>query len=242
MTRHALLDNVTHKDLKIRRRFAPGEGFDVNVTRVFPAELPALQGEYPLFLHKNRETGHFEVVALLGFEEGENLYLGGDRWLARALPWTIERQPFLIGLQEQEVDGMPVQVPVVHVDLDHPAVSDSEGNPVFLPHGGEAPLLERINSILRAIHEGQEQAQVFSELLVGLELVESVEIDVEFDDESRHQLRGLSTINEDRLGSLNGDALEVLHRKGHLQSVYMLIASTAQLAPLIERKNARRVS
>jgi len=238
MTRHALLDNVTHKDLKIDRRYSPGHGFDVNVTRVLPAELPTLQAEYPLFLFKNRETGHFEPVALLGFGEEENLYLGGDHWRARNLPMTIERQPFLIGFQEQDDGGMPTEVPVVHVDLDHPSVSRTAGEPVFLPHGGESPLLERVSAVLSALHEGRDQATLLSELLVGLELVESVELDIEFDDGSRHQLRGLSTINEDRLRGLNGGALEALHQKGQLQSVYMLLASLPNLAMLIERKNA----
>jgi hypothetical protein len=73
---------------------------------------------------------------------------------------------------------------------------------------------------------------------VGLELIESVELDIEFDDGSRHQLRGLSTINDDRLRDLNGGALEALHQKGHLQSVYMLLASLPNLSMLIERKNA----
>ena len=59
---------------------------------------------------------------------------------------TIERQPLLIGYQEQIEDGVPTQVPVVHIDLDHPAVSETEGQPAFLPHGGESPWLQRMSS------------------------------------------------------------------------------------------------
>ena len=84
MTRHVLLDNISHKNLRIDRRYEPGRGFDYNITRAFPIELGILQSEYPLFFIKNSESGHFEPVALLGFEEGENLYLGGEEWLARA--------------------------------------------------------------------------------------------------------------------------------------------------------------
>ncbi len=239
MTQHALLDNVSHKDLRVHRVFEPGCGYDANVARVFPAEFEQLQMEYPLFLFKNAETGHFESVALLGFADGENLFLDGGRWDARYMPLSIERQPLLIGFQEQDVDGVPTRVPVVHVDLGHPSASTTEGEPLFLPQGGESPLLERLTSVLKAVHDGHEASQAFSQLLVGLDLVETLSIDVRFDDGSRQSLAGLHTINEEKLASLGGDALEALHQPGHLRRLYMMLASLPNLEKLIARKNAR---
>ena len=174
MTNHVLLDNVTHKDLKVDRVFGQDQGDGVNVARVFPVELGRLQNEYPLFFYKNADTGHFETIALLGFANGENLYLGDSGWDASCIPLSIERQPFLVGLQEQDVDGIPTEVPVVHIDLDHPSISQVEGEPVFLPQGGESPYLERITSVLMEIHQGHEISQSYSQLLVGLELIESL--------------------------------------------------------------------
>ena len=237
MTNHALLDNVTHKDLRINKQYSPGHGYDVNVARVFPVEFQQLQNEYPLFFTRNPESGSFEAVALLGFSEGENLYLGDDGWDASYVPLTIERQPFLIGFQQQDQDGVPTDVPVVHVDLDHPSVSQELGTRVFLEHGGESPLLERATSMLLAIHRGHETSQSFSQLLVGLDLIESLEISFELADGSKETLTGLYTINEDKLDSLNANALETLHRQGYLRSVYMMVASIPNLARLIERKN-----
>ena len=93
MTNHVLLDNVTHKDLKVDRVFGQDQGDGVNVARVFPVELGRLQNEYPLFFYKNADTGHFETIALLGFANGENLYLGDSGWDASCIPLSIERQP-----------------------------------------------------------------------------------------------------------------------------------------------------
>ena len=45
---------------------------------------------------------------------------GDDRWQASYIPLSMERQPFLIGFQDRDVDGVPQRVPVVHVDMDHP--------------------------------------------------------------------------------------------------------------------------
>ena len=237
MTRHALLDNVSHRDLRVHRDFRPGQGYDESVARAFPEELEALQNEYPLFFIKNRETGHFEPVALLGFSEGENLYLDNGRWDAWYRPLTVERQPLLIGFQEQEVDGVPTEVPVVHIDLDHPSVSETQGEPLFLPHGGESEWLEQMTSVLMHIHEGHQAIPAFSQALVGLELIESVNLDLTFRDGTAHTVKGLYTIDQERLDALGGAALETLHKKGYLRYVYFMIASLPNLSILNERKN-----
>lgn len=239
MPRHEMLDNVHHRDLKVRPVYSPGNGFDANLARIFPDELGTLQNEYPLFLIKNRETGHFEPIALLGFEENENLYLGRHGWQARTRPLTIERGPLLIGFQEQDRDGVPTQVPVVHIDLDHPSVSESEGEALFLPHGGESEWLERMTGVLMAIHDGHEQLAPFSQTLVGLELIESIGMDISFGDGSKQTLKGLYSINEERLATLGASALETLHKKGYLQAVYMLLASLPNMTTLIDFKNQR---
>jgi hypothetical protein len=239
MTRHVMLDNVTHKDLRVVRDYARVPAYDVNVARVFPSEFIQLQTEYPLFFIRNKDAGNFEPVALLGFSEKENLFLDETGWDAGYVPLSIEREPFLIGFQEKVVDGVPTQSPVVHIDLDHPSVSETEGERVFLPHGGESPLLEHISSVLMTIHQGHEAAKSLSEMLVGLELVESLTLGVELKDGSNHSLEGLYTINEDRLRDLNASALESLHKRGHLRDVYMMLASLPNVSRLIERKNRR---
>jgi len=238
MSKHALLDNVTHKDLKILPGYREGQGFDIGTARVFPMEFGELQVEYPIVLTRNKESGHFEPVVLLGLSSNENLFLNTNGWDARYIPLAIERQPFLIGFQETAESGMPQRQPMVHIDLDHPKVSMTEGQPVFLQHGGESPLLERISSVLLTIHQGNEINQTFSKLLVGLDLVESSTMEFTLANGEKHTLGGLHIINERRLSELNGDALEALHQKGFLQSVYMMLASMPNFRKLIDRKNA----
>ena len=177
------------------------------------------------------------LLALLGLEEGENLYLGGDHWRARIQPLSIQRLPFLIGFQEQMIDGIPERRPVVTVDMDDPSVSDSEGEPVFLPHGGESPLLEQMNEVLATIHEDQEAMATLSRVLVGLDLIESFRLDITFDNGKELSVTGLHRIDEERLEGLDGGALQTLHEGGHLRIIYMMLASLPNLGTLIRRKN-----
>ena len=238
MAKHELLDNITHKDLRINLQYQPGAGFDHQMARVFPIELGALQAEYPLFFARNTDRDQYDLVALLGFQSDENLYLGQGDWLAKSLPLSIERQPFLIGFEGQATSPSSDQ-PVIHVDMDHPSISEEHGERVFLPHGGESMLLERMNEVLGLIHEGHGQSDVFSRTLAGLDLIEPLNLEVTFVDGEKRTLSGLFAINEDNLRQLNAESLDLLHQRGYLQHIYMLLASLPQLGALIERKNQK---
>jgi SapC len=69
------------------------------------------------------------------------------------------------------------------------------------------------------------------------DLLESFVFDIEFADGSQRRLDGFYTINEERLHALPGRALEELCKAGHLQAVYLVIASLSQFRALIERQN-----
>ncbi len=237
MANHVLLDNVSHKNLRVNKIYRMGRGYDLSLTPIFPVEFVAVQSEYPMFFIKNAESGHFDPVAILGLVENENLYLGDDGWDAEYVPLAIERQPFLIGYQEKDDGGVPVKVPVVHIDMDNSSVNEQEGEALFLAHGGESPFLERMSSILMAIDQGHHVNRSFSESLVGLELIESVTLNIEFNEGSKQTVQGLFAVSEEKLNALSANGLEVLHRKGHLRDIYMMLASMPNLQKLIERKN-----
>lgn len=232
-----LLNNVDHKNLRILTDRSAELGDNVWFTPTFPHEFRNLQRYYPIVFTKNTQTGQFQGVALLGFEEGENLFLDEDGWHAGYIPLSIMRQPFLIGLQEAEKDGVQINQMVVSVDMDNPRVNESEGEPVFLEHGGNTDYLEQINSILKLIHEGFERNSLFIDMMLGMDLLESFVLDIELDDGSTHHMSGFYTINEESLAGLTGDDLVILNNNGFLEAVYMVIASQSNIPTLVEMRN-----
>lgn len=239
MTHHVLLNNVDHGNLRVVTARSAGLGDDVMYTPTFPLEFRNLQAHYPIVFRKESATGRFQPVALFGFEEGENLFLLDDGWDAPYVPLTIERQPFLIGFQQRREDGT-ARKPVVHVDLDSPRISTTEGEALFLEYGGVSDYLKRITSVLHTIHEGLESNRAFADTLLELDLLESFVLDVELEDRSQHRLIGFYTINEERLSGLSGEALAGLNESGWLLPVYMAVASLSNLRSLIERRRRRR--
>ena len=230
MSNPVLLNNIDHAALRVITSRGAAYGDNAMSALTFPDEFRTLQAHYPIVFRKNAD-GSFEALALFGFQEGENLFLEGDAWLVPDLPLTVERQPFLIG-----VDGEQL---MVHVDLDSPRLSTSEGEPLFLPQGGTSDYLERMNSTLRAIHLGLQGARGFVGALLEHDLLESFVFDIELDDGSNNRLAGFYTIHEERLAALNGAALERLHRAGYLQAAYMVLASMSNFRTLIDRKNRK---
>jgi hypothetical protein len=227
MTQHALLNNVHHKDLRIVTRRAARYGDDIMGAPTFPAEFRNIQAHYPIVFHRTN-VGEFVPLALFGFREKQNLFLGESGWDAPYIPLMVERVPFLIG-------SGPNSEQVIHVDLDSPRVSRTEGERVFFEHGGNSEFLDRMSSMLATIHQGLTATNPFVAALVEHELLESFVLDIQFRDGVQQRLTGFHTIREEKLATLGPEALAKLHQKGHLQAIFMVIASLAHFRDLIER-------
>jgi hypothetical protein len=197
-----------------------------------------VQAHYPIFFSKSAEDGKFMALAMFGFERGENLFLTDAGWDASYIPMTLEVQPFLIGFQQSAESGATDREPVIHIDMDSPRVSTSEGEPVFLPHGGISEYLEGVSSRLHTIHGGYDGDQQFLDALAEQELLEPFALDIELNDGSQNRLSGFHTIHEERLRGLSGDVLASLSEKGFLVPIYMAIASLSNIRALIDKRNA----
>ena len=238
MANHVLLNNVDHRNMRVLTTRSAALGDDVMFAPTFHHEFRNLQAHYPIFFRRS-PNGPFNAVAMFGFRDGENLFLEGDCWDAHYVPMTIERQPFLIGLQESEQEGEVLTRPVIHIDADSPRISDSAGEPLFLQHGGISDYLKRVDSLLHTIHAGFVAETGFVDALTEYELLESFTLDVELDDKSMFRVAGFFTIHEERLGTLDGEALHALNTRGYLQPAYMVLASLSNIRDLIARKNRR---
>ena len=236
MARHALLNNVAHKDLRVITRAAPEFGDNVTSVLTFPTEYGDVQREYPIFFRKDATTGEFISVALLGFEKNENLFLDAQGWNATYIPGVVARGPFLIGFQEQK----DIREPVIHIDLDDPRISTSEGEPIFLPQGGNTRYLERVITILDGLHRGMAVSKVMFAAFTSMDLIEPVKIEIKFNEEEQFDLMGFYTISEEKLAALDGDSLQKLNKAGFLQGAYLVLASLNNVKRLIDMKHRRR--
>lgn len=238
MPNFALLNNVTHKNLRIVREHAAQYGDNEMSTVTFPQEFRAIQNEYPVFFKKNTENGKFIPVALLGLRQNENLFLSDGGWGANYIPASVKRRPFLIGVQPLK-PGEQSQSHMVYVDMDSPRLSETEGDSVFLPQGGYSSYLENVVDLLEYIQYGAELTEHFVNELLQYDLLESVALEITLKNGECNKLVGFYTINEDKLAGLDGKSAATLHNKGYMEFIYMVLASHSNMLKLINRIEAK---
>jgi hypothetical protein len=242
MPRHVMLNNITHKDLRVTHRYGAEFGDNVGSVLTFPTEYEDVQREYPIFFRKDPATSEYQSIVLLGFDKAENLFLDGDRWDAAYVPGVIARGPFLIGFQQQGTGSESRQAPVIHVDLDHPRVSQTEGQPVFMPQGGNTPYLDRVADILNGIHAGLDVSKAMFAAFTALDLIEPVKVEVKASADETYSLLGLHTLNREKLAALDGQSLEKLNKAGFLQGAFLVLASMSNVRKLMWMKQRRRAT
>jgi len=203
----------------------------------FPKEFRTVQGTYPIFFYKDQQTGQLFPVALFGFQHMENLFLQHNNWQDVYIPISMRRPPFLIGQQRVVEDGAEQVHRVLHIDLDHPRVSETEGEALFLPYGGNSAFLDNIASMMETLHQGMEDARRFVDQLLELQLLEPVTMEMKMDDGQPHQLIGFYAVHEEKLAALTSDQVMHLQQQGYLQAIYMTLASQAQVMRLLRLKN-----
>jgi hypothetical protein len=235
MTKPTLLDNVTHRDLRVRNERSAALGDARQTVLAMPAEFRELQAHFPIVFQKVDGDSGFQPVVLLGLEPEQNLFLNDGVWDAPVVPMALQREPFLIGRSGDELK--------LHIDMDSPRVVKPEegelGLAVFMPHGGHSEHLDHVVNLLEHLHAQAQRLPGFIAALTALQLLEPFVFDVELNDGTQGRLSGLHTIHEERLAALPGAALEGLQREGYLLPIYMQIASMANLRELVERQNRR---
>jgi hypothetical protein len=228
VTNVVILNSQTHRALRVMAGPSARHGDSQRFVSVVVKEFPHLVAHYPLFFAKDSETGAFYCGAVLGFDEGENLFLNeaGDRQDAYR-PLNLQRGPFYVAGND------------LAIDLDNPRVGAEGGQELFTADGEPTPYLESIRYAFRELKPGQEMTKVFIDTLLGLKLIEPIDINVGFDDGTKRDLQGLYTISQDTLRALPDETVLSLFRRGYLHLIYLMVASLQQVPVLAQKKNRR---
>ncbi|RDV25586.1 hypothetical protein DXV75_09865 [Alteromonas aestuariivivens] len=244
MTDLVLLDNLTHKDLRVVTRYSADFGDNIASTLTFPTEFANVEKEYPILLHKSPQSSQFQAVALFGLERGENLFLSESSpltnhcgsWQASYVPAMIAKGPFVIGMHNNG-NGQPNAM--IHIDMDSPRINQSEGKAVFLPHGGNSDYLNHVSRLLGTIHDGMQSSAAMYAAFEKYDLIEPLSIDITLINGDAVRIGGHYTISEEKLAQLPAHALFELNQNGFLQGAFLIVASLTNMRKLIDMKNAR---
>ncbi len=237
MSNYQHLNNKSHQDIKVQTKHSALLGDAIASTLTFPTEFGDVHSEYPILFRKDPQTNEFCSIAVFGFEQGENLFLQDEHWHANYIPAAVKKGPFLIGFQDQTQQGGNKEEAVINIDMDNPRISKTEGEAVFLSDGSPSAYTEQMNSLLHSIQQGIEFSKAMFSAFNEFELIEPVTVDIELNNGQKLQLQDNYTIYEEKLASLNGEALEKLNKAGFLQAAFLVVASLNNIKKLVELKN-----
>lgn len=230
-----------HATLRIAPDKAEIHSRGIQLLPVVAAEFASIATQSPIVLTKNGQTGQFVTVAMLGFAPGENLWFADGRWQGAYLPLHLQRQPFFLGQSGDNGQGDYV----LCIDPDSPAIiqeqqsvaTETATERLFQDDGSDSPYLQQIKGVLTELLQGEQQQQQLVQALLAAQLIQPLSLEITFANQQSTRLNGLYTIDQQKLATLDAATLVQLHQAGWLAPIYTMIASAAQLYPLIARKN-----
>jgi hypothetical protein len=216
------LNPQDHGQLRLR----PRSGTDPHFVQIVPAEFAAAAACCPILFSKDASSGAFYAGAMLGLKPDEG-----------ALRKVADRGGFEpLNLQR---DGFFISGEHIAIDRANARFNESEGEPLFDEAQQPSVSLRRIQRVLRQLHEGMAQSDVFIRNLVELKLIEPIDISLSFDDGEKLTLQGLYTVSRDALREIGDADVLRLFRSGHLQLALTMAGSLNQLALLADLRNRR---
>ncbi len=182
---------------------------------------------YPIVFARDA-AGAVVPLFLLGYRDGENLYLDKQgKWLVPYVPAYVRRYPFI--LAEGDAATNEAQV---WIDQDG-FVQDEDGERIFDENGNNSPYLDRVFNLLRDSMVAQKLTMAFCARLQALGLLVEQVANITLNDGSQYAVQGLLMVDEAKLNRLEDSVILELFRSGHLGWIHCHLLSQTNLQGLL---------
>jgi len=224
------LDKTKHSDLKVLPKANFAYASNTHLAAATIREFAQLSGSMPLVLIEDPNTKNIHTVAMLGLEQGSNLYYADEKWQGPHIPLNIQRYPFDI-----RPDGDKLGV-FIDEESDIFAKGD-EGQAIFTAEGEPTEFLKSRQQFLAELANSEVQNQRFIKQLQELDLLEEIQVRVNYKSGEARNVTGILSINEKRLLDLDDEKVLAMHKAGYLGAAYSMMLSLGQLNRLVELSN-----
>lgn len=230
----ATINKDRHATVKVK----PTDGFSYaarfHVAAVLAHEFPRAASIYPVVFLKDEASGRFQPVALLGLEEGQNLFVDDSgRWKASYVPAVIRRYPFALAAA-----GDPATFAVC-IDEGSPLVGQEDGLPLFDEQGQPAAALQNVVKYLSELQQMDAQTQAFCQFLAEQDLLVPLNMQLQLGQEVKN-VQGAFAINDARLAALPDELFIQMRQRGYLPAAYAHLVSLTQVERLLMLQGDRR--
>lgn len=224
------LNNQAHQKIRVKPNNDVSDLKTQNILPLVIAEFPSAAVEFPICFVQNPQNQQYQVVALMGIERGENLFVQDTKWDASYMPARYTHAPF--GLLKNPDDETQYGIAI---DVENRQVSETEGELLFNDDGEETEFLKKQKEAMGKYLEQEHFTTLFCKELAEKELLSTRNITVSIG-EKRMSVDGVAIVDEEKLNALSDEDFLDLRKKNLLASVYTHLYSLRQMNNLMKRK------
>lgn len=224
-TNYIPLDKNKHSSLKVN----PEHNFefvkDTHLASATLREYAQLASCMPIAFINDKQSGHFHTIAMFGLEQNSNLYYQDGKWKGHIVPLNVQRYPF-----DVRPDGDKLGV---FFDENSSLIGET-GEALFNEEGEPSEYLNKQQQMLGDIANSEMATQNFVKEIVDLDLLDEIQLAVQYVSGETRNVTGLHSINEKRVNALPDEKVLALRKSGHLGAIYTAMLSLGQLNRMVQ--------
>ncbi|MBH0081176.1 SapC family protein [Pseudoalteromonas sp. NZS11] len=228
------LVNTKHQTLKINPNAAVEYAKTQHLVNLRANEIAKAACDLPIFLARNTQNGSYTVSALTSFSTGQSLLVNNNQWQALYTPVCMQTQPLYLMTREANSSDY-----FIAIDDQSSAVNTQQGEALFDAKGNPSLFLSAQQKLLESDLKNDYQTYQFTQEVARLGLIKNIDIVLQFEQGETQTIQGLSTVDEDKLQTLNSDTVANLHKQGYLSVLNSMLISLFQLNALVKLHNQR---
>jgi hypothetical protein len=218
------LDKNKHKDVHVKLNGDFAHTKDTHLAAASIREYAQIASCMPIIFIKDPKSDTTHSVAMLGIEQGVNLFMQDEKWSGHVVPLNIQRYPF-----DVRPDGDKLGV---FID-ENSDLLGKEGEPLFTDDA-PSPFLDNRQKLLSELANSEMATRDFVKKMGDLDLFDSIIIRAQYVSGQQRNINGMQTISEKRLQALDADTIIDLHKTGYLGAIYAVMLSLGQLNRLVQ--------
>jgi len=227
------VNKARHAATRIKQIEGFGFASQFHIASVMVHEFARASAIYPVVFLEDKAQDEFRPVALMGLEQGENLFVDAQgKWAASYVPAIIRRYPFALASTGQEGQF------TVCIDEGSELVNQAEGVALFDESGEPSSAIENVKRYLGELQQMDAFTRSFSKYFAEHNLFTPLNMRVRQGEQARN-ITGCYVVNEERLNNLSNDRFLELREKRYLPAVYAHLVSLAQIERLMQLKEER---
>ena len=222
-----------HAGTRIKQIEGFGFASQFHIASVMVHEFARASAIYPVVFLEDKAQDEFRPVALMGLEQGENLFVDAQgKWHASYVPAIIRRYPFALASTGQEGQF------TVCIDEGSALVNKDDGVPLFDENGEPSQAIENVKRYLGELQQMDVFTRGFCKYFAEHNLFTPLNMRVRQGEQARN-ITGCYVVNEERLNNLSNERFIELREKRFLPAVYAHLVSLAQIERLMQLKEQR---